>query len=102
MRFSTVSCVCAAWLSLFMLAGCGDRSQPRLSMSSEAAPPFAAPSSPPAEASASDVSPDPTRIDPSVVSAKGDPREWWESVFAYGTKIGWCHTQITDLEEAGQ
>jgi len=30
-----------------------------------------------------------------------DPREWWEGIYAYGTKIGWGHTQITDREESG-
>jgi hypothetical protein len=38
-------------------------------------------------------------IDPATTSVKGDPREWWEAVYAYHTKIGWCHTHITDIEE---
>ncbi len=41
-------------------------------------------------------------IDPAIVSAKGDPREWWESIYAYGTKIGWSHTKISDVTEASQ
>jgi hypothetical protein len=44
----------------------------------------------------------PAQIDPAAVSAKGDPREWWESVYAYGTKIGWCHTHITDVQQDGR
>jgi len=43
-----------------------------------------------------------TQIDPAAISAKGDPREWWEAVYAYGTKIGWCHTQFSDLEQDGR
>jgi hypothetical protein len=54
------------------------------------------PAAPPGAAEAA------TQIDPAVVSAKGDPREWWEAVYAYGTKIGWCHTRFRDLEEDGR
>src|ERR1044072_4437574 len=38
----------------------------------------------------------PSEIDPAAITAKGHAREWWEAVYANGSKIGWMHTSMTD------
>ena len=37
-----------------------------------------------------------------TITPKGHPKEWWEAVYAYGTKIGWGHFDITNFEENGR
>ena len=29
-------------------------------------------------------------------------RQWWDAIYATGTKIGWGHTEMTDVERSGQ
>ncbi len=41
-------------------------------------------------------------VDPVAITPKGHPKEWWEAVYAYGTKIGWGHFDITNFEENGR
>ena len=36
------------------------------------------------------------------ITPKGHPKEWWEAVYAYGTKIGWGHFDTTNFEENGR
>lgn len=89
-------------LAALCLAGCNSRSAPVLALGAkpQAESQHAAreaPTTVPAKSAAG-----PAPIDPQQTSAKGHPKQSWEAVYAYGAKIGWGHTAIVDVEEAGQ
>jgi hypothetical protein len=120
MRSRRLSCFCTTFLFPIFLAACGQQAAPRLSINADQRETAVSASSPSTETAQTDLSPpstppsdavpstadaaplQPTSIDPATVSAKGDPREWWEAIYAYGTKIGWSHTKISDAQQAGQ
>lgn len=76
-----------------VLAGCADRSTPTLAIRSDRG-----------DAAATEVLPggateSPDAINPATTNAKGQPKETWEAVFAYGAKIGWGHMTTTNFTE---
>jgi transglutaminase-like putative cysteine protease len=120
MPSTSKSCIVASLFLTVFLTACGDSQTPRLSISSDLPPTTtaAAPESKTTGSTATDSTPlgasasastDATdtatpqsQIDPAATSAKGDPRQWWESIYAYGKKIGWGHTLISDAQEDGR
>lgn len=116
MTITDRSCFVASLVFTFFLAACSDRQAPRLSISADSAESTSNPA-PKSDTSlqssrlklrtaadepAATAPVPPSEIDPAATSPKGDPRQWWEAVYAYGTKIGWCHTQITDRQDGGR
>jgi hypothetical protein len=120
MRIFTRSCTCATLLLAIGLSGCSDQKAPRLSTTAEwpqttadlnsgsAAVPAPIAESTSNNADAGLIEPQtnsitaPTDIDPAITTPKGHPKQWWEAIYAYGSKIGWCHTEMKDVEEAGE
>jgi Transglutaminase-like superfamily len=93
--FGTVALLAA------ICSGCNDRPPP-LSIATNAppsAPSTAGTGAIPSQQSASENS---VKNDPVAITAKGHPKQWWEAVYAYGTKIGWGHFEITNFEESGR
>jgi transglutaminase-like putative cysteine protease len=84
-------------LLAILLAGCADRSTPQLSLRGSA-PEAKLPEQPTASPT---LSP-PVVVDPTTINAKGQPKETWEAVFAYGTKIGWGHVTAINFTEEGR
>lgn len=80
------------------LPGCGKDSAPSLSIASK---PSTAPATP-AAGHAPTAPVNPADIDPAVTNSKGQPKETWEAVYAYGTKIGWGHITQRDIDEGGK
>jgi len=114
MRNCTVGCIWTTFAFSLLLTACSDR-PPGLEISAESQPsaaaqgagltaslPAARPVSAAVATAGAAISVGPAQVDPAAISAKGDPRQWWEAVYAYQTKIGWCHTQFSDLEENGR
>jgi len=91
--FAGRGCALATCAFLLVLSGC-DKKPPSLSIHS--AP----------DANCSDLSAEIARSasahEPADITPKGHPREWWEAIYAYGTKIGWAHTQMFEREEDGR
>jgi hypothetical protein len=115
MRIRVAGCIWSTLAVCVALAGCGDSKTPKLSISAppdgktgiiESATQTAAPSARVTEnvpASAASQKPlAPTEINPAAITAKGHAREWWEAVYANGSKIGWMHTTMSDADENGQ
>ncbi|MCC7086679.1 MAG: transglutaminase domain-containing protein [Pirellulales bacterium] len=78
-------------LILLIEAGCADRSTPQLAIRGSAESSTTSQYHP----ATSDASP--PLVDPTAINAKGQPKETWEAVFAYGTKIGWGHVTTTNF-----
>jgi hypothetical protein len=112
MAFAVRGCIWSTFAVCVVLAGCSDNKTPKntaraklpeLSLSIPGTP---APSTPAAAenphfAAVSQEPLAPTEIDPAAISPKGHAREWWEAVYANGTKIGWMHTTMTDAVQNG-
>jgi hypothetical protein len=96
MRLVGRSCAQATCALVLVISGC-DRKPPSLSIRSEPNLVTKTESSG-APATAATAESD----DSADITAKGHPKEWWEAIYAYGTKIGWGHTQISDREEDGR
>jgi Transglutaminase-like superfamily len=92
-RFAGRGCAVATCVFLLAVSGCDTRA-PSLSIRSA---PDANGSDIPAEIADSASAHEPPDITP-----KGQPREWWEAIYVYGTKIGWGHTQMLEREEDGR
>jgi hypothetical protein len=98
------------------LTGCGDAKTPKLSISTTTpdartvnpelvhanATTSVPPSEDPRTAADSRGPVAPTEIDATAITAKGHAREWWEAVYANGSKIGWMHTTMADSAENGE
>ncbi|HEY2882897.1 MAG TPA: transglutaminase-like domain-containing protein [Pirellulales bacterium] len=120
MRFTAIGCLCATCVVLATVFGCNRGQSPTASISggAESIPKTAdGGNSAAADSTAGTTAPNaiqsalaaeksgeqnPLAIDPTKTSAKGHAKQWWEAVYAYGAKIGWDHTEMTDLEEAGR
>ena len=92
-------------LAAIVLAGCSDRRTPTLatkaaaSSASQTAADREGKTSGPT--TATELFPK-TDAGPAPITAQGHPKEWWEAVYAGGTKIGWGHTALVDIEENGR
>jgi hypothetical protein len=115
MQIRVAGCVWSTFAVCVALTGCGDSKTPKLSIS---APPdgkagiveratqtastsTGATENVPADARSQEPLA-PTEINPGAITAKGHAREWWEAVFANGSKIGWMRTTMSDAAENGQ
>jgi hypothetical protein len=101
MRHQILNAFCTAATLAAICSGCNDRPPP-LSISSSTSR-----QSPSVDDSNSPPEPQGTpqsaiKIDPVTITAKGHPKQWWEAVYAYGTKIGWGHFEINNFEEDGR
>ncbi len=115
MRWKQFGCVWTTVVLAVAIWGCGDRSSPPFSTKatlSEASSESKNAGETPAQNqivgligsdSAKLAAPTgSTEIDAAATTPKGHPKEWWEAVYANGTKIGWMHTMMTDVVVDGQ
>ena len=97
--------VAAALLSTaLVLAGCSDRRTPTLATTAVAPatqPANAAGKSAPQSTPSAALFPK-SDEGPATTTPQGHPKQWWEAVYAGGTKIGWGHTALVDIEEDGR
>ena len=93
---------CTATILTPLVSGCSDRPPP-LALGSNAPRQSSAADAEPTTPMPPSTAPQPTApVDPVTITPKGHPKEWWEAVYAYGTKIGWGHFDITNFEENGR
>ncbi len=109
-----VGCFATTSVLIFAAYGCGSRSTPSLAIPAQS-------TTTPADAHSAAITPTENSAgaasanvaqsahtqadvatDPAAVTAKGHPKQWWEAVYAYGTRIGWMHTAMTDVTVDGQ
>ncbi len=88
-----------------VLAGCSDRRTPTLATTvatpATAQPTSAAGSTAPQSTPTAALFPK-SDEGPATTTPQGHPKQWWEAVYAGGTKIGWGHTALVDIEENGR
>lgn len=95
----------ALLVAALLLAGCSDRRTPTLATT--AAAPAAASQTTSREEKSPTARPSAalfpkTDEGPPTTTPQGHPKEWWEAVYAGGTKIGWGHTTLVNVEENGR